>query len=286
MKEAKRHAKVGEYIKIVDCNDIMGKGYENGDIFIVIRDSGYHTVNGISEKYICDDGWCFYDEEYVVLEDYNPDETKQTKIVVDKINTEEIVVPKTNLEIINDVVKTLQNSLSFDFKIDTNKLHNIDGADALCLYCDELINEEREEEDMNKLVDLYYERKRKELTEKYDEKIDNDFNDIEVVKQYKTLIENFEKEQESLFKTIENFDNDYLLASCDANCYKYTLNESCIKTELTNKYKDDYRKELNSLNELKDEVDAQLSLSDDLNYQLEVLTRYDIIDKKTKKLKA
>lgn len=286
MKEAKRHAKVGEYIKIVDCNDIMGKGYENGDIFIVIRDSGYHTVNGISEKYICDDGWCFYDEEYVVLEDYNPDETKQTKIVVDKINTEEIVVPKTNLEIINDVVKTLQNSLSFDFKIDTNKLHNIDGADALCLYCDELINEEREEEDMNKLVDLYYERKHKELTEKYDEKIDNDFNDIEVVKQYKTLIENFEKEQESLFKTIENFDNDYLLASCDANCYKYTLNESCIKTELTNKYKDDYRKELNSLNELKDEVDAQLSLSDDLNYQLEVLTRYDIIDKKTKKLKA
>ena len=89
-----------------------------------------------------------------------------------------------------------------------------------------------------------------------------------------------------LYKTVENFDNDYLLSSCDTNCYKYTLNESCIKTELTNKYKDDYRKELNSLNELKDEVDAQLSLSDDLNYQLEVLTRYNIIDKKTKKLKA
>lgn len=286
MKEAKRHAKVGEYIKIVDCNDIMGKGYENGDIFIVIRDSGYHTVNGISEKYICDDGWCFYDEEYVVLEDYNPDETKQTKIVVDKINTEEIVVPKTNLEIINDVVKTLQNSLSFDFKIDTNKLHNIDSADALCLYCDELINEEREEEDMNKLVDLYYERKHKELTEKYDEKIDNDFNDIEVVKQYKTLIENFEKEQESLFKTVENFDNDYLTLVSDVNCYKYRLNTIAIKKELQDKYKDDYRKELNSLNELRDEVDAQLSLSDDLNYQLEVLTRYNIIDKKTKKLKA
>lgn len=145
---------------------------------------------------------------------------------------------------------------------------------------------EREEEDMNKLVDLYYERKHKEIIEKYDEKIDNDFNDIEVVKQYKTLIENFEKEQEMLYKTVENFDNDYLLATCDANCYKYTLHESCIKTELTNKYKDDYQKELNSLSELKDEVDAQLSLSDDLNYQLEVLTRYNIIDKKTKKLKA
>ena len=145
---------------------------------------------------------------------------------------------------------------------------------------------EREEKDMNKLVDLYYERKHKELTEKYDEKIDNDFNDIEIVKQYKTLVENFEKEQEMLYKTVENFDNDYLLSSCDANCYKYTLNESCIKTELANKYKDEYQKELNSLNKLNDEVNAQLSLSDDLNYQLEVLTRYDIIDKKTKKLKA
>lgn len=145
---------------------------------------------------------------------------------------------------------------------------------------------EREEEDMNKLVDLYYERKHKEIIEKYDEKIDNDFNDIEVVKQYKTLIENFEKEQEMLYKTVENFDNDYLLSSCDANCYKYTLNESCIKTELANKYKDEYQKELNSLNKLNDEVNAQLSLSDDLNYQLEVLTRYNIIDKKTKKLKA
>lgn len=145
---------------------------------------------------------------------------------------------------------------------------------------------EREEEDMNQLVDLYYERKHKEIIEKYDEKIDNDFNDIEVVKQYKTLIENFEKEQESLFKTIENFDNDYLTLVSDVNCYKYRLNTIAIKKELQDKYKDDYQKELNSLNELKDEVDAQLSLSDDLNYQLEVLTRYDIIDKKTKKLKA
>ena len=145
---------------------------------------------------------------------------------------------------------------------------------------------EREEKDMNKLVDLYYERKHKELTEKYDEKIDNDFNDIEIVKQYETLIENFEKEQEILFKTIENFDNDYLTLVSDVNCYKYRLNTIAIKKELQDKYKDDYQKELNSLNELKDEVDAQLSLSDDLNYQLEVLTRYDIIDKKTKKLKA
>ena len=43
-------------------------------------------------------------------------------------------------------------------------------------------------------------------------------------------------------------------------------------------------KELENLEDFVKEVQAQLSLSNDLDYQLEVLTRYDIIDKKTKKM--
>ena len=145
---------------------------------------------------------------------------------------------------------------------------------------------EREEKDMNKVLKLYYDRKSEEINKKYEEKVDNDFNNIDVVKQYKTLIENFEKEQEALFKTIENFDNDYLTLVSDVNCYKYRLNTIAIKKELQDKYNNEYEEEINSLNEIRDEVDAQLSLSDDLNYQMEVLTRYDILDKKTNKVKA
>lgn len=285
MKEVKRHAKIGEYIKIVDCDDVIGNGYTNGDIFIVIKVSDNGIVSGISEKYTCgDDGWCFYDNEYVVLEDYNPYETKQTKIVVDKINTEEIVVPKTNLEIINDVVKNLQNSLSFDFKIDTNKLHNIDGADALCLYCDELINEEREEKDMNKVLKLYEDRKLKEIDDKYDKKVEDDYNAIEVVKQYNDLVNNFEDSLEKLFNSLDNFDNSYLVTQCDSNCYKYALSEGIIKNKLASKYFEKKQREIDEVTKLVSEVDAQLSLSDDLTYQLEVLSRYDIIDKKTNKM--
>ena len=136
------------------------------------------------------------------------------------------------------------------------------------------------------LLKLYYDRKLEEIHKKYEEKVDNDFNNIDVVKQYKTLIENFEKEQEALFKTVENFDNDYLTLVSDVNCYKYRLNTIAIKKELQDKYNNEYEEEINSLNEIRDEVDAQLSLSDDLNYQMEVLTRYDIIDKKTNKVKA
>ncbi len=268
MKEVKRHAKVGEYIKIIDCNDVMCNGYENGDICIVIEDdSVMDMVIGISEKSTCgDDVWVFYDKEYVVLEDYNPIGTKQTQIVANEINTEELVVPKLNIEIIKDIVSDIQNALSFDFKLN--------------------IGEEREEKDMNKVLKLYYDRKLEEIHKKYEEKVDNDFNNIDVVKQYKTLIENFEKEQEALFKTVENFDNDYLVPSYDSNLYKYSISELKVKDSLMATYEDDKANEIEKLKELVAEVDAQLSLSEDLNYQMEVLTRYDILDKKTNKVKA
>lgn len=149
-----------------------------------------------------------------------------------------------------------------------------------------ILNKEREEKDMNKVLKLYYDRKLEEIHKKYEEKVDNDFNNIDVVKQYKTLIENFEKEQEALFKTVENFDNDYLVPSYDSNLYKYSISELKTRSSLMTAYEDDKVNEIEKLKELVEEVDAQLSLSDDLNYQMEVLTRYDILDKKTNKVKA
>lgn len=266
MKEVKRHAKIGEYIKIVDCNDIACNGYENGDIFKVI-DSSINFVWAISEKYNChDDGWCLGDYEYVVLEDYNPIETKQTKIVVDKINTEELVVPKTIIEIIKDTVSNIQNGLSFDFKLN--------------------IGEEREEKDMNKVLKLYEERKLREINDKYDKKVEDDYNAIEVVKQYNELVMNFESKLEELFNSLDNFDNGYLGTQCDSNCYKYALSEGIIKNKLASEYFEEKQWERDEVTKLVSEVDAQLSLSDDLTYQLEVLSRYDIIDKKTNKMKV
>lgn len=173
----------------------------------------------------------------------------------------------------DSVLKTVLENYPLDFEEYCNSK-----------FKDELI--EREEKDMNKVLKLYYDRKLEEIHEKYEEKIDNDFNNIDVVKQYKTLIENFEKEQEALFKTVENFDNDYLVPSYDSNLYKYSISELKTRSSLMTAYEDDRVNEIEKLKELVEEVDAQLSLSDDLNYQMEVLTRYDILDKKTNKVKA
>lgn len=224
----------------------MGNGYENGDIFIVIGDDGVmDMVRGISEKYTCGNkGLIFYDYEYAVLEDYNPIETKQTQIVVNKINTEELIVPKLN------------------------------------------IDEEREEKDMNKVLKLYEERKLKKIDDKYDKKVEDEYNAIEVVKQYNELVMNFESKLEELFTSLDNFDNGYLVTQCDSNCYKYALSEGMIKNKIMDKYAEEKIGDELELDKLIGEVDAQLSLSDDLTYQLEVLSRYDIIDKKTNKMKV
>lgn len=65
VREVKRHARVGEYIKIVNasfCHD----GYENGDIVKVIRDGGgIVDIDVPISVYV-------NDSEYVVLENYSP----------------------------------------------------------------------------------------------------------------------------------------------------------------------------------------------------------------------
>lgn len=275
MKEVKRHAKIGEYIKIVDCDDIMGHGYKNGDIFKVVSIHTSNSVNGISEIYNNEDNdWCFYDDEYVVLEDSNPDETKQKKIVVDKINT-----------VISDdeIYKYFHGGLHNPM-LDDDTLDSVRTAINLCKQYDKLINGEREEKDMNKVLKLYEERKLTEINDKYDKKVEDDYNAIEVVKEYNELVMNFEGKLEELFKSLENFDNDYLVSQADSNCYKYTLSEGMIKNKIMDKYAEEKIADKLELDNLIGEVDAQLSLSDDLTYQLEVLNRYGIIDKKTNKM--
>lgn len=62
VREVKRKAKVGEYIKIVD-EDATGGYYKNGDIFKV----AVCTVSGVLSA-----GILVWDSEYVVLENYKP----------------------------------------------------------------------------------------------------------------------------------------------------------------------------------------------------------------------
>lgn len=72
VKEVKRHAKVGEYVKIVDAFLPYGH-YKNGDILQIVDDTHGYAIYGHKPN------GALYDEEYVVLEGYNPDKHGEPK---------------------------------------------------------------------------------------------------------------------------------------------------------------------------------------------------------------
>lgn len=71
VREVKRKAKVGEYIKIVDAKPFLIP-YENGEIFRVIGigNEGCKGKNSVKNCYV-------WHREYVVLENYKPEEKAQ-----------------------------------------------------------------------------------------------------------------------------------------------------------------------------------------------------------------
>lgn len=72
IKEVKRRAKVGEYVKIVNAVSSYGN-YKNGDILKIVDDAyGY-------ARYGHHPGEALYNHEYVVLEGYNPDKHGELK---------------------------------------------------------------------------------------------------------------------------------------------------------------------------------------------------------------
>ena len=170
--------------------------------------------------------------------------------------------------------------LEFDSYIDWDKV------------CDKVIDdkiknsiEKEEEKDMNKVLNLWCERKRNKIIDRYDE-MEYEFynNKYSVVASFKELIEKFNNDLEDLYKLDKATEQFVLKENTPNNVIKYCLDEEKLNEEFKKEYLSKRDEEFNALRDIRDEVEAQLSLSDDLEYQQEVLIRYGIIDKKTKKI--
>lgn len=160
--------------------------------------------------------------------------------------------------------------------------------DIYAYVCDKLIykyeNEKEGMINMNQVLKLYLDKHAKEITDKYDNLIEKDYNELEIVKEYRELINEFEINLQLLFDREENQINNVFEEITTNNVYKYNLDEYRLKNKIVSKYIENKEQELKELSDLVKEVEAQLSLSDDLEYQLDVLKRYDIINKKTNKV--
>jgi hypothetical protein len=142
-------------------------------------------------------------------------------------------------------------------------------------------NNHKEEENMerNKVLDLYVERKRKALKKEYETNCKNEYNELTIVKEYNELVNTFEASLAEL-STRELANVEYLGYKND---YGYVIKHSVLQ-EIQDKHYEILKDKMNDVDDMANEVHALLSLSDDKDYQIEVLVNYGILDKKTKQL--
>lgn len=151
--------------------------------------------------------------------------------------------------------------------------------------CIKGIWEIEEKKDMNKVLNLWYERKRDKIVDAYKEKEVEFYNNkYSVVESFNELVEKFNNDLEDLYKMDKATEQFVLTENAPNNVIKYCLDLDKLKEEFEVEYLIKRNEELGEIEKVKEEVEAQLSLSDDLEYQQEVLKRYNIIDKKTKKI--
>lgn len=160
----------------------------------------------------------------------------------------------------------------------TNTIYCDDSLDATRYIC----NIRGGEGNMNnKIVDLYYERKREEIRNKYKELLDSKYEQLEVVKEYNELVNTFVTSLAEMANRYNTEDNKMLIKTGYVGEYTYDLNPD-LKEDLREAYVEDFNKEMKELELLVEEVRAVLSISDTDEYKIGVLTEYGIITKKGK----
>lgn len=187
-------------------------------------------------------------------------------------------------ELVDRTTSIVLNTSMHDLHTDIGVLYQpIDTCSITSKYV-----EKEEEINMNKVLSLWNERQEENIYKKYDELIKEYVEKHhDIISKYKDLIETFENDLEDLYKE-ENenkeSENSILKENNTCNVYKYVVNEDKLRCEASDIYREDKLQELDEQGNKLKEIDALLSMSEDLEYQQSVLIEYGIIDKKSKRM--
>lgn len=140
----------------------------------------------------------------------------------------------------------------------------------------------KEEENMNnEVLQLYKDRKFRDLKERYRKMYQEEYDNLEEVKRYKELVSNFETSLAELVDEFNTEDYKPFEKTGYKSEYAFEISDK-LMDEIRLKHEQEYDKEYEAIRELMQEIDAQLSMSDDKDYQVEVLKRYGVLDKSGK----
>lgn len=133
---------------------------------------------------------------------------------------------------------------------------------------------------MNKVLELYYERRINKLGEFYKELKEQKYNELEVVKEFNNVVEEYNNKMQELMGKYKDEDNNMsLIHKTGYNEYPYVLSHA-VKDDIVKSLGKRYEEDKKALLEEKETIAAVLSISDDKDYQVEVLKNYGILDKK------
>lgn len=136
-----------------------------------------------------------------------------------------------------------------------------------------------ERNDIMDILKLYLKRKREEIELKYNELIDKDYAKLEVVNEYKKLVNDFEINLAQLADKYNTKEESFIVRSGYEADYTFELNDE-LRENIGKNYAKLREADLKALYDFEEEVRAVLSVSDDKDYQLDVLKNYEILDKK------
>lgn len=144
-------------------------------------------------------------------------------------------------------------------------------------------NEKGEKEMRNEVLELWYEREKNKLKERF-QKVEKEMYENNIyVKEYNEIINNYEAAMGAFASREDVMINHVLERTGYDEEYKYTIGEN-VRNAIRDELREDYVNDENELRTTYATVKALLSISPDKDYQLKVLTDYDIIDKKGKML--
>lgn len=136
-----------------------------------------------------------------------------------------------------------------------------------------------EEKNMNKVLELYVEREEKRIKDKYTKLKEDMYNDNLIVKEFKELEEKTKQSYEELCNKYNGEQVHYINRTGYGYESGYELSTN-IKNDIHEKLAPDFNKEMEELHDKVRDIEALLSISDDKDYQLEVLKNYGLLDKK------
>lgn len=165
-----------------------------------------------------------------------------------------------------------------EFKIEKGQLYCDDSLDAT-RYTYNIRGGERNMD--NRILDLYAERAKEKIKKEYETIIDNDYDKLDVVKEYKELVNTFATSLAEMADRYNTEENKYLVRTGYEITPSYELSDD-IRADIREKYLDEAKERLKDIDLLVEEVRAVLGVSNTEEYRIGVLKEYGIIDKKGK----